>query len=149
MHANTRLDLVLWAPVSTPWLWTAGLGIGLVSGYATLELNALLAIPLAVVWLYVSLRRPRLVGLAGAVVGHGMAWTWLLGKASGFCLQSLPPICFSAPRLPFEPSYTRSEAALATQQQMGTAVGVVLLAVGIVLTVALALRLPRRWLHLR
>jgi hypothetical protein len=148
MHANTRLDSVLWAPVSTPWLWAAGVGIGLASGYATLELNALIAIPLAAVWLYVGLRRPRLVGLAGAVVGHGIAWTWLLARASGICLQSLPPICWSDPSLPFEPSYTRSEAALATQQQMGTAVGVVLLAIGIVLTFALALQLPRRWPHL-
>ncbi len=149
MHAHTRLDSKLWAPVSTPWLWAAGFGIGLVSGYATLELNVLLTIPLAAMWLYIGLRRPRLVGLAGAVVGHGMAWIWLLATASGICLQSLPPMCWSVPRLPFASSYTRSEAALAAGQQMAIALGVSLLAVGIVLTLALVLRGPRRWLHLR
>lgn len=130
------LNRLVWAPVGPRWLWAAGVGIGLVGGIATLELNPFLAIPLAMAWVYVGFRKPPLVGVAGALVGHGTAWIWLLLTAGMGCAST----CWWS--LPYGPTHTLddTDAWRASEWQWIT-FSAVLLILGIVLTVQLARRL--------
>ena len=137
-----RLRWQVWAPVWAPALWATGVGIGLVSGFATLKLNLLLAIPLVVVWVYLGLRRPHLVGIAGALIGLGIEWIWLLATAETFCLDSKPPWCEWS--LPYGPSWSSDPNAWRTLELTLTIVAVALLVAGVALTVRVAWRL-RGW----
>jgi hypothetical protein len=124
--------------VGAPELWVAGVVIGLLSGFAIVELNLLLAIPLALVWVYLGLRRPRLVGIAGALIGLAIEWIWLLATAETWCLDSLPPVCGWS--LPYGPSWSSDPNAWSTLEQMLTVMTVALLVAGIALTVRFAWR---------
>ena len=53
-------------------LWIAGAWVGLVGGYATLVVDPGLIIPDLLVVLALALARPRLLGVVGAIVGHGL-----------------------------------------------------------------------------
>ena len=63
-------------------LWICGMAVGLVGGYATLAINRAAWGPALVLWVFLAWPRPRLSGLAGALVGHGAAWTWLLATSA-------------------------------------------------------------------
>jgi len=136
-----RLKRVIWRPVARLAQWSAGIVVGLVSGYAVLKLNLLLAIPFAVVWVCLGLIRPRLVGIAGALVGLGIEWIWLLLSASVMCLASIPPVCGWS--LPYGPSWSTDPNAWGTLELTSTVIAVVLVAAGVALTVRLA------WLNRR
>ena len=83
-----RLNRLAWAPSGAAWLWAAGVGIGLAGGIATLELNPLLALPFGLGWVYAGVRKPRVLGVAGAMVGHGVAWICLLLTSGYGCASS-------------------------------------------------------------
>jgi hypothetical protein len=72
-------------------LWVAGFVVGLVGGYATLVVDPDLIIPELLVALALALARPRLLGVAGAIVGHGLMWSWLLATTSVNCNSLLIP----------------------------------------------------------
>jgi len=135
MPEVSRLNRLVWAPVGAPLLWAAGAGIGLVGGIATLELNPFLAIPLAMAWVYVGFRKPRFVGIAGALVGHGAAWIWLL-LTSGFGCAST---CWWT--LPYGPTHTEDTEAWRAETWQWIAFSATLLIFGIGLTALLARRL--------
>ncbi len=87
-------------------LWIAGAWVGLVGGYATLVVDPGLIIPDLLVVLAVALARPRLLGVFGAIVGHGLVWSWLLATTQVNCNSLLLP--GEAPcsaTLPFQPAY--------------------------------------------
>ena len=128
--------------VGAPELWVAGVGIGLVSGYAIVKLNLLLALPFTLVWVYLGLRRPRLVGIAGALIGLAIEWIWLLATAETWCLDSLPPVCGWS--LPYGPSSSSDPNAWSTLELMLKAIAVALLVAGIAVTVRLAWRMRGR-----
>ncbi|MGA2514810.1 MAG: hypothetical protein ABSG37_14540 [Candidatus Limnocylindrales bacterium] len=129
-----RLDRLVWAPVGAAWLWAAGVGIGLITGIATLEVNPLLAIPLALIWVYVAVRKPRVIGIAGALVGHGVAWIYLLATSGYGCASA----CWWT--LPYGPSHTEDLGVWRTQTWEWIGCSVILLILGIALTVQLARR---------
>ena len=87
-------------------LWTAGACVGLVGGYATLVVDPGLIIPDLLVVLALALARPRLLGVVGAIVGHGLVWSWLLATTQVNCNSLLLPgeaPCSVA--LPFQSAY--------------------------------------------
>lgn len=132
-----RLNRLAWAPIGAAWLWAAGAGIGLVGGIATLELRPLLAVPFALAWVYVGLRKPRVLGVAGALVGHGVAWICLLLTSGYGCASS----CWWT--LPYGPSHTEDYGVWKTQTTEWIGFSAVVLIFGIILTAQLARRL--RW----
>jgi hypothetical protein len=80
--------------------------VGLVGGYATLVADPVLVVPELLVVLALALARPRLLGVAGAIVGHGLMWSWLLATTSVNCYSLLIP--GEAPcsvTLPFQSAY--------------------------------------------
>jgi hypothetical protein len=141
-----RLSQVLWARVWTPGLWAAGVGFGLVSGYATLMLSPLLGIPLAVLWVLLLLRRTLLVGVAGAPVGLGIEWLWLVANAGPICNLMLPPSSACTWSLAVGPSWSADPSAWNTLSNTLAAVALVTVAAGVALTVRLAWRLRERQL---
>jgi hypothetical protein len=87
-------------------LWIAGAWVGLVGGYATLVVNPGLIMPELLVVLALALAQPRLLGVGGAIVGHGLVWSWLLATTSVNCNSLLIP--GEAPcsvTLPFQSAY--------------------------------------------
>ena len=88
-------------------LWIAGVLVGLVGGYATLVVDPGLIVPELLVVLALALARPRLMGVLGAIVGHGLVWSSLLATTSFNCYSLLlpgePPWCTST--LPFQSAY--------------------------------------------
>jgi hypothetical protein len=88
-------------------LWIAGAGFGLVGGYATLVVHPGLIIPDLLVVLALALARPRLLGVVGVIVGHGLVWSWLLATTQVNCNSRLlpgeAPYCSST--LPFQSAY--------------------------------------------
>lgn len=72
-------------------LWIAGAWVGLVGGYATLVVDPGLIIPDLLVVLALALARPRLLGVVGATVGHGLVWSWLLATTQVNCNSLLLP----------------------------------------------------------
>ncbi|MGD0249049.1 MAG: hypothetical protein ABSB75_08365 [Candidatus Limnocylindrales bacterium] len=111
--------------------------VGLISGIATLKVNPLLAIPLALVWVYVAVRKPRVLGVAGALVGHGVAWIYLLLTSGYGCASG----CWWT--LPYGPSHTEDPDVWRTQTWEWIGFSAVVLIFGIILTAQLARRL--RW----
>ena len=86
--------------------WIAGALVGLVGGYATLVVDPDLIVPELLVVLALAFARPRLLGVAGAIVGHGLMWSWLLATTSVNCNSLLIP--GEAPcsvTLPFQSAY--------------------------------------------
>ncbi len=137
MPEMSRLSRLAWAPVGAARLWAAGVGIGLAGGIATLELNPLLAVPFAPAWIYLGVRKPRVVGVAGALIGHGFAWICLLATSGYGCASS----CWWT--LPYGPTHTEDYGAWKTQTWQWIGLSAVALVLGVVLTVQLARRL--RW----
>jgi hypothetical protein len=87
-------------------LWIVGLLVGLMGAYATLVVDPVLLIPDLLVVLALALARPRLLGVAGAIVGHGLVWSWLLATTQINCNSRLLPgeaPCIST--LPFQSAY--------------------------------------------
>ncbi len=72
-------------------LWIVGAWVGLVGGYATLVVDPDLIVPELLVVLALAFARPRLLGVAGAIVGHGLMWSWLLATTSVNCNSLLIP----------------------------------------------------------
>lgn len=142
MSAMNRLSRLPWGPLWTPGLWAAGLGIGLVSGYATLTLSLLLGIPLAVVWVLLGLCRPRPVGVAGALIGLGIEWLWLLANAVSICNLMLPPATVCTWTLPLGPSWSADPNAWLTLELTIAGMAFVAVVAGVALTIRLARR-PR------
>jgi hypothetical protein len=128
----SRLKWLVWAPVGAPLLWASGVGIGLAGGVATLELNPLLAVPLALAWVYIGVRKPRALGVAGALVGHGVAWIYLLLTSGYGCAST----CWWT--LPYGPSHTEDYEVWRSQTWEWIGLSALLLAFGIVLTAQLA-----------
>jgi hypothetical protein len=65
-----------------------------------------LIVPELLVVLALALARPRLLGVAGAIVGHSLVWSWLLATTSVNCDSLLIP--GEAPcsvTLPFQSAY--------------------------------------------
>jgi len=130
-------------------LWIAGAWVGLVGGYATLVVDPRLIIPDLLVVLALALARPRLLGVVGALVGHGLVWSWLLATTQVNCNSLLLPgeaPCSST--LPFQSAYYGGP--LAWPKEPGwwfplLLVGVLaLLLVGLALTAKTALRAPNQ-----
>jgi len=120
-------------------LWLFGLGIGLVGGYATLMLSPFAAVPASVLWIIVIAPSPRLSGLAGALVGHGAAWSWLLGTSSIVCSMSC------SYTLPYGPAHLDDGVAWQTETRLWLAIAIGTLVSGLVLTALTARRAkPRR-----
>jgi len=119
-------------------LWLFGLGIGLVGGYATLMLSPFAAVPALVLWIIVIAPRPRFSGLAGALVGHGAAWSWLLGASSIMCSMSC------SYTLPYGSAHVTDPVAWQTETRVWFAAAVVTLVVGLGLTAVTVLRARQR-----
>jgi len=129
-------------------LWIAGAWVGLVGGYATLVVDPGLIIPDLLVVLALALARPRL-GVVGAIVGHGVVWSWLLATTQVNCNSRLLP--GEAPcsvTLPFQSAYYGGP--LAWPKEPGwwfpllLAVALALLLAGLALTAITARRVPNR-----
>jgi hypothetical protein len=120
-------------------LWICGLGIGLFGGYATLTFGPVAAVPALLLWVCLTVPSPRFSGLAGALVGHGGAWEWLLLRSHMDCAQSIPPQC--AWSLAYGPSHLTDVAAWQTETRAWFAFAVGITAVGAILTVWTAWRL--------
>ena len=87
-------------------LWFAGAGVGLVGGYATLVVDPDLIVPELLAVLALALARPRLLGVAGAIVGHGLMWSWLLATTSvNSNSLSIPGEAPCSVTLPFQSAY--------------------------------------------
>jgi len=84
-------------------LWIAGVWVGLVGGYATLVVDPGLIILDLLAVLALALARPRPLGVTGAIVGHGLVWSWLLATTSVNCNSLLIPSC--SVQLPFQSAY--------------------------------------------
>lgn len=122
-------------------VWTVGACIGMAGGYATLVVLPVAVLIEVLAVLALALTAPRLVGLAGALVGHGAMWSWLLVTSSVACFESSPPQCgFS---LPFGPAHLTDAAAWQTETRIWLLGSVVILLVGLALTVALTIRARR------
>jgi hypothetical protein len=129
-------------------LWIVGASAGLVGGYATLVVHPGLIIPDLLVVLALALARPRL-GIVGAIVGHGLVWSWLLATTQVNCNSRLLP--GEAPcsvTLPFQSAYYGGP--LAWPKEPGwwfpllLAVALALLLAGLALTAITARRAPNR-----
>jgi hypothetical protein len=132
-------------------LWIAGAWVGLVGGYATLVVDPGLIIPDLLVVLALALARPRL-GVVGAIVGHGVVWSWLLATTQVNCNSRLLP--GEAPcsvTLPFQSAYYGGP--LAWPKEPGwwfpllLAVALALLLAGLALTAITARRASNRSLQ--
>ena len=130
-------------------LWIAGAWVGLVGGYATLVVDPGLIIPELLVVLALALARPRLLGVVGAIVGHGLVWSWVLATTQVNCYSLLLP--GEAPcrvTLPFQSAYYGGP--LAWPKEPGwwfpllLAVALALLLAGLAVTAITTLRAPNR-----
>jgi hypothetical protein len=95
-------------------------------------MNPLLAIPLAFVWVYVGVRKPRVLGVAGALIGHGVAWIYLLVTSGYGCASG----CWWT--LPYGPSHTEDLGVWRTQTFEWIGCSVIMLILGVVLTALVA-----------
>lgn len=133
-------------------LWTGGLALGVVGGWATLTIGTGGLAAAIVGCLILAAAAPPFAGLAGALIGFGFASLWLMATASLSCLDLLPPLCSWS--LAFGPPVPTNLDAWQTlvAVRLGLAGG--LLGVGTLLTAWTARRLWRagppsaRWLRL-
>lgn len=130
-------------PAATgPTFWICGVAVGLVGGFATLTISPLAAVPELLLWLWLALPRLRGTGLAGALIGHGAAWAWLLVTSHVSCVDTLPARCYGS--LAYGPSHAESMAAWQSETWVWFAVGVGLILFGAILTTWTVLRTRSR-----
>jgi hypothetical protein len=122
-------------------LWVCGLAVGLVGGFATLTINPVAGVAALLLWICLAVAAPRFSGLAGALVGHGMAWVWLLLTSHVACAQSFPAQC--AWSLAYGPAHLDDMAAWQTETRAWFAFALGLLAIGVLLTVWTTRRVRR------
>jgi len=120
-------------------LWTFGLAVGCIGGFAMLTISPAVGLPELLLWIWFAARPPRFAGLAGAVVGHGAIWSLLLLTSNASCLDSLPRQCRSS--LAFGPAHLDDLTAWQTETRAWLAFALVLVALGVVLTIWTAGRL--------
>lgn len=125
----------LWS--SPRCLWVCGLVVGFVGGFATLAVNPFAAVPALLLWILVAAQSPRFSGLAGALAGHGAAWSWLLVTSSMACRS------YCSYTLPYGPAHLTDGGAWQTETRAWFAVAVGILLVGLVLTVWISRRLRK------
>ena len=122
-------------------VWVCGLAIGLLGGYATLTINRAALAPVLMLWVFLAWRSPRFWGLAGALVGHGVAWVWLLATTPVVVFQSLPPIY--AMQLAYGPPQLRGgEAEWQAEMAVWFALSLGLVVIGAILTIWSGLGAP-------
>jgi hypothetical protein len=115
-------------------LWACGLAVGLVGGWATLTTDRRAWVPALLLWVFLAWQSPRFWGLAGALVGHGVAWTALLATASVAVFQSLPPIY--AMQLAYGPAPLRGgQAEWLAELLAWFALSLGMVAIGAILTI--------------
>jgi hypothetical protein len=119
-------------------LWLCGLATGLIGGYATLMVSPFAAVPALVLWIVIAVLRPRFSGLAGAMVGHGAAWSWLLVTSSIVCLMTC------SYTLPYGPAHVTDGVAWQTDTRVWFAAAVIILVGGLLLSALTALRACKR-----
>ena len=90
-------------------LWIAGALIGAVFGIAALAVAPVAIVPEVVALAVLAWARPRPSGLAGAAVGHGLAWLAILSTSSRVCRLDVPDDC--AYSLPFGAAHSADGAA--------------------------------------
>jgi hypothetical protein len=122
-------------------LWIAGLIIGLLGGFATLVVSPIAAVPEVLLWIVVAARSPRFLGLAGAVVGHGVAWSILIVTSSVSCTSS----CYYT--LPYGPAHLENGEAWVTETRAWFAIAVGILIAGLVVTAWIAVYIGRDRMH--
>jgi hypothetical protein len=120
-------------------LWICGLGVGLIGGFAMLTISPAAGLPVLLMWVWLAVRPPRFAGLAGAVVGHGAAWSLLLLASNVSCALSDPRQCSWS--LAFGPAHLDDMTAWQTETRVWLAFTLVLVAVGVILTIWTARRL--------
>ena len=126
-------------PVSRAWaLWLSGLAIGIISGYATLMVNPFAAVPALLLWIVIAMPGPRFSGLAGAMVGHGLAWSWLLVTSSIVCAMTC------SYTLPYGPAHLTDGVAWQTETRIWFAAAVIILVGGFLLSALTGLRARKR-----
>ena len=125
----------LWSISRAQTLWMFGLVIGLVGGYATLQISPIAAVPELLLLMLVAALSPRFSGPAGALVGHGAAWSWLLVTSSIVCQMSC------SYTLAYGPAHVTDPMAWQRESWIWFAVAVGILLVGLVLSVWTARRL--------
>jgi hypothetical protein len=99
-----------------------------------LVLSPLAAVPELLLGIVLAARSPRFSGLAGALVGHGAAWSLLLVTSSVSCLSE----CYYT--LPYGPARVTDMPAWQAETRVWFAIAVGVLVVGLVLTVWTARR---------
>jgi len=109
-------------------LWIFGLGVGLVGGYATLTVSPVAAVPALVLWVCLAVPSPRFLGLAGALLGHGAVWAWLLVTSNLVCAS------YCSWSLTYGPAHLTDAAAWQTETRIWFAFALGLFAIGAVLT---------------
>jgi hypothetical protein len=127
--------------IRTAALWTTGLAVGLVGGWAILMISPLEGIAELVLWVWLARQAPRYVGLAGAMVGTGVAWVALLGTSSATCVGTVPVQCnFS---LAYGPSHVGNFATWNAETRDWMDYALIILVIGVILTIWTARRSRR------
>jgi hypothetical protein len=122
--------------------WIAGAGIGIAGGFATLVVAPVAIVLELIVVLVLAAARPRPFGLAGALVGHGLVWSWLFATDSFACvLDSLRGQCTDS--LPFGPAHYVT-STWQTEMRLWSLGALLLVLAGLTLTVAAARRVRTR-----
>jgi hypothetical protein len=124
----------LWSISRAQKLWMFGLVIGLVGGYATLQISPVAAVPELLLLILVAAPSPRFSGAAGALVGHGAAWSWLLMTSSIFCQMSC------SYTLAYGPAHLTDGPAWQRETWVWFALAVGILLAGLILTIWTARR---------
>ena len=119
-------------------LWLCGLAIGLIGGYATLMVSPFAAVPALLLWIVIAMLRPRFSGLAGAMVGHGAIWSWLLVTSSIVCSMTC------SYTLPYGPAHVTDGVAWQTETRVWFAAAAIVLVGGILLSALTVLRARKR-----
>ena len=114
-----------------------GLVAGAVGGFATLEISPWAAAPAALLWLLAIMPSRRLAALAGAVVGHGVAWCLLIGTSFMSCSSS----CHYS--LAYGPAHLEDGNAWVAETRLWLVASAGILLVGLVLTAWSAIRSRR------
>ncbi len=133
-----------WTILRSVGLWASGLAIGVVGANATILMAPVAVVPTFLVLAGLAVATPRLAGLAGGLVGYGVAWVWLLATSETIVLQSLPP--YVGWNHLYGPSMQRSAAAWDDEVRLWMAGSGLLVGAGVVLTVWIALGV---WSHVR
>jgi hypothetical protein len=132
-------------PLRGGTFWIAGAGVGIVGAFATLVVAPIAIVPELIVVLVLAAARPRPFGLAGALVGHGLVWSWLFATDSFACfLDSLPGQCTDS--LPFGPAH-HVTSTWQTETRLWLLGALFLLVLGLALTLVAARRVRAHRQH--